>query len=136
MTTATKPLTSLETANLIRAGLGRKQLNLFEGDGSRELHSELSQAWRMEEAMNCCRLGGWDEVFVHYSSPSDGYSVSYWREVLRQAKVYFRPIQKLEPEELDVTAAVCCSVPIPIYCQCTPYMSAHIHDVSHVCTCV
>ena len=27
-------------------------------------------------------------------SPSDGYSVTYLKEVLRQAKVYIRPMQK------------------------------------------
>ena len=44
-TTATKPLTSLQIADLMRAGLGRKQLTLFEGDGSVEVHTEIMQSF-------------------------------------------------------------------------------------------
>ena len=36
-TTTTKPPSCLEIADLIRAGLGRKQITLFDGDGSHEL---------------------------------------------------------------------------------------------------
>ena len=42
-------------------------------------------------------------------SPSDGYSVSYLKEVLRQAKVYIHPMQKdlsLDSEPCDVTENV------------------------------
>lgn len=113
-TKSTKPPSSLETANLIRAGLGRKQLTLFEGDGSQELHAEILNAFpRLREG------GGYELMRVAESgqrtltvipSPSDGYSVTYLREVLRQAKVYIRPMQKdltLEPCD-DVSATVSC----------------------------
>lgn len=113
-TKATKPPSSLETANLIRAGLGRKQLLLFEGDGSQELHAEILQAFpRLREG------GGYELMRVAESgqrtlmvipSPSDGYSVTYLREVLRQAKVYIRPMQKdLTLKPCDVSATVSCT---------------------------
>ena len=112
-TTATKPPSSLETATLLTAGLGRKQLTLFEGDGSFELHTEIMQAFpRLQDG------GGYELLRVSDSgqrslqvipSPSDGYSVSYLKEVLRQAKVYIRPMQKdlsLDSEPCDVTENV------------------------------
>ena len=37
-TTTTKPPSCLEIVDLIRDGLGRKQITLFDGDGSHELH--------------------------------------------------------------------------------------------------
>ena len=40
-TNTTKPPSCLEIADLIRAGLGRKQITLFDGDGSHELHREI-----------------------------------------------------------------------------------------------
>lgn len=99
-----KPPSSLETADLIRAGLGKKHLTLFDGDGSQELHTEILNAFpRLREG------GGYELMRVaEYGqrslqvipSPSEGYSVAYLKEVLRQAKVYIRPLQKdltLEP---------------------------------------
>ena len=117
-TTATKPPTSLETADLIRAGLGRKQLTLFEGDRSVEVHTEIMQAFpRLQEG------GGYELMRVSESgqrwlqvipSPSDGYSVTYLKEVLRQAKVYIRPVQKgLSLAPCDVPANVSIYVTLP-----------------------
>lgn len=110
-TTVKKPPSSLETANLIRAGLGKKQLTLFEGDGSVEVHSEIMQAFpRLKEG------GGYELMRVSESgqrilqvipSPSDGYSVAYLKEVLRQAKVYIRSVQKdLSLVPCDITGNV------------------------------
>ena len=110
-TRATKPPSSLETADFIRAGLGRKQLTLFEGDGSFELHSEIMQAFpRLHDG------GGYELLRLSESgqrslqvipSPSDGYSVTYLKEVLRQAKVYIRPVQRdLSLEPCDVVENV------------------------------
>lgn len=113
-TTATKPPSSLEIAALIRAGLGRKQLTLFEGDGSVEVHTEIMQSFpRLQEG------GGYELMRVAESgqrllqvipSPSDGYSVMYLKEVLRQAKVYIRPVQQdlsLIPCAVPTNVQVC-----------------------------
>ena len=96
-TTTTKPPSCLEIADLIRAGLGKKQITLFDGDGSHELHREILHTFpRLSEG------GGYELLRVAESgqrnlcvipSQSDGYSVSYLLEVLRQAKVYIRPVQ-------------------------------------------
>ena len=112
-TTAAKPLSSLQTANLMRAGLGKKQLTLFEGDDSCDLHSEILMAFpRLQDG------GGYELLRVAESGlrtlhvipqPSDGYSVTFLKDVLRQAKVYIRPMQRdltLDPEPLSVPAGV------------------------------
>ena len=117
-TTATKPPSCLKIADLIRAGLGRKQITLIDGDGSHELHREILHTFpRLSEG------GGYELLRVAESgqrnlcvipSPSDGYSVSYLREVLRQAKVYIRPVQNdlsLDPRDNAADPVRCvCSV--------------------------
>ena len=115
-TSTTKPPSCLEIADLIRAGLGRKQITLFDGDGSHELHREILHTFpRLSEG------GGYELLRVAESgqrnlcvipSPSDGYSVSCLREVLRQAKVYIRPVQNdlsLDPcdDAADSVRCVC-----------------------------
>ena len=40
-TTTTKPPSCLKIVDLIRAGLGRKQITLFDEDGSHKLHREI-----------------------------------------------------------------------------------------------
>ena len=112
-TTAAKPPSSLQTANLMRAGLGKKQLTLFEGDDSCDLHSEILRAFpRLQDG------GGYELLRVVESGlrtlyvippPSDGYSVTFLKGVLRQAKVYIRPMQRdltLDPEPLSVPSGV------------------------------
>ena len=115
-TTTTKPPPCLEIADLIRAGLGRKQITLFDGDGSHELHREILHTFpRLSEG------GGYELLRVAESgqrnlcvipSLSGGYSVSYLREVLHQAKVYIRPVQNdlsLDPcdDAADSVRCVC-----------------------------
>ena len=113
--TTTKPPSCLEIADLVRAGLGRKQITLFDGDGSHELHREILHTFPyLSEG------GGYELLHVAESgqrnlcvipSPSDGYSVSYLREVLRQAKVYIRPVQNdlsLDPCDDDAADSVRC----------------------------
>ena len=89
----------------------RKQLTLFEGDRSIEVHTEIMQASpQLHE-------GGWYElmrisesgqrVLQVIPSRSDGYSVTCLKQVLHQAKVYIRPVQKsLSLVPCDVTANV------------------------------
>ena len=117
-TTTTKPPSCLEIADLIRAGLGRKQITLFDGDGSHELHREILHTFpRLSEG------GGYELLRVAKSgqrnlcvipSPYDGYSVSYLREVLRRAKAYIRPVQNdlsLDPSDNAADSVRCvCSV--------------------------
>ena len=96
--------------------MGRKQITLIDGDGSHELHREILHTFlRLSEG------GGYELLRVAESgqrnlcvipSPSDGYSVSYLREVLGQAKVYIRPVQNdlsLDPcdNAADLVRCIC-----------------------------
>ena len=124
-TIASKPPSSLETASLIRAGLGKKQLTLFEADDGCDVHAEILRAFpKLVDGggYELMRVGESGQRALHVIPPlPDGYSVTYLKEVVRQAKVYIRPLQKdltLDPEPFSVSAAVC----IVIY--------------MHVCTCL
>ena len=66
-TAAMKPPSCLEIADLIRAGLGRKQLTLIDGDGSHELRREILHTFpRLSEG------GGYELLHVaeSYGKPN------------------------------------------------------------------
>ena len=96
----------IEMAELMRGGLGRKQLSLFENDSAAELHSEILYAFPAlkdgggYELLRVSGCGPRSTLHV-IPQPLEGYNVSYLKEVVRQAKVYIRPIQRdlnLTPE--------------------------------------
>lgn len=130
-TTAHKPPSSLETADLIRAGLGRKQLALFETDDGCDVHSEIMNAFpRLKDGggYELLRIGESGQRVLHVIPPlPEGYTVSYLKEVVRNAKIYVRPLQKdlsLNPEPQFVAKSVgltlmrCKSIEILTFLYC------------------
>lgn len=106
-----KPPSSLETGELLRAGLGKKHLSFFESGTSGEVHEEILQAFPQlsegggYELLRVGDTGGQRSQLRVIPPPSQGYTVGYLKEVLRQAKVYVRPLQKdlsLQQEDLTV----------------------------------
>jgi hypothetical protein len=99
-TSDNKAPSSLEVGELLRAGLGRKQLSFPDDGDSSEVHSEIMAAFpKLKEGggYELLRLndaGGQRRELLLIQSPSEGYTVSFLREVLRQAKVYVRPVQR------------------------------------------
>ena len=113
-TTDFRTPTSLETGELLRAGLGKRQISLLESGDSNEVHSEIIRTFpKLEEGggYELLRVGdgsGQRNQLLLIPSPPEGYTVNYLKEVLRQAKVYIRPMQReltLDPLILD-TAVV------------------------------
>lgn len=108
-TAATKPPTSLEAGQLIRADLGKKQLSMMEDGDSTELHSELIDAFpKLQEGggydlLRVGDTGGQRRELCLIPPPSEGYTVSYLKEVLRQAKCFVRPMQ----QNLSLDAVAC-----------------------------
>lgn len=106
----TKTPSAVETAKLMGAGLGRKQLTFIECEDSSDLHEELLSCFpALREA------GGYELLRVSVSGRSDelevvpiphqGYTASYLKEVARQPKIYIRPLQwdlSLEPLDIDL----------------------------------
>lgn len=99
------PPTPMEKAELIRAGLGPRKLSLFEFGDTNQFHDELIGAF--PKLLNG---GGYElmrtrqennrELYI-IPPPSAGYTVEYIKNIVSQAKVYIRPIQKdlsLDPE--------------------------------------
>lgn len=99
----------MEAGELLRAGLGRKQLSLPESGTSREVHSAILQAFPRlghgggYELLRVGDSGGERNMLKVIVSPPEGYTVNYLKEVLRQAKVYIRPLQKCLPTEPNVS---------------------------------
>lgn len=112
---AAKPPSPFAAGELLRGGLGRKQLILFPGDQAMELHAEIINAFPMLKdggGYDLLRLGdGTDRnTLCVIPQPSQGYNVSYLKEVVRQAKIYIRPIQhdlELLPEVTDSSNSEC-----------------------------
>lgn len=105
-TTCTKPPTPFKIGKLMRAGLGRKQITLFEHNEAAEIHAEIMLAFPgLKDGggyeLLCVGGSGAQNTPQLIPQPAQGYSVSYLKEVVRQAKVYIRPVQrdlKLLPE--------------------------------------
>lgn len=109
-------------AELMNGGLGRKQLTLFKYDGAAEIHSEILYAFAIlregggYELLRVSDCGPRNTLHV-IPQPAQGYSVSYLKEVVRQAKVYIRPVQRDLQMNPEVQSAPD-SVTILYYAKC------------------
>ena len=82
----------------MRAGLGHRKISLWEHGESNELHHELMEIFpQLRDA------GGYELLRTAEHStkdlqvippPTGGYTVSFLKAVVAQAKVYIRPLQK------------------------------------------
>ena len=109
--------------------MGRKQLSLFDYDGATELHSEIMYAFPIlkdgggYELLRVSGSGARSALHV-IPQPAQGYTVPYLKEVVRQAKVYIRPLQRdlqLIPDVTSVSDLVMISMYTVVYvgnCQC------------------
>ena len=111
-TTARKPPTSLEAGELLRAGLGKKQVSILDGGDSSEVHAEIMNSFPKLAAgggydlLRVGDTGGQRDKLKLIPPPSEGYTVCYLKEVLRQAKVYVRPMQQNLPLEPTVSNTI------------------------------
>ena len=92
----------------MRGGLGKKQLTLFEHDGLSELHGEIMLAFpKLKEGggYELLRIGGSGDrnTLQLIPQPAQGFSVFYLKEVVRQAKIFIRPLQRNIDILLDTT---------------------------------
>lgn len=100
----------MDKAALIRAGLGPRKLCLFEYGDSSEFHTAIMEAYPkltdggryefLRTKVNTNR-----ELCV-VPPPAGGYTVEYLKNIVSQAKVYIRPIQRnlsltVENENID-----------------------------------
>ena len=94
----TRVPTPLEKARLVQAGLGQKEIAFLEHGESSEFHEELLDAFpKLKQA------GGYEllrtsehsnkEVVV-IPPPPGGYTASFLKAIVVQAKVYVRPLQQ------------------------------------------
>lgn len=98
-TTCEKPPTSMQAGELMRAGLGRKSLSVLSFANSAELHEEILSTFPALVDGGGYELirageGGNRNSLVVIPQPPEGYNVDYLKEVVRQAKVYIRPLQQ------------------------------------------
>ena len=115
----------MDKALLIRAGLGPRKLSLFEYGESFEFHESIMSAFpRLAEG------GGYELLRTKQNTnrelcvippPPGGYTVDYLKNMVSQAKIYIRPIQKNLPltpllEENNEVYTVCPSIQC---CCCT-----------------
>ena len=101
-----------ERASLQMAGLGEKKITLTAfGDAQDIYHELLFQFPKLSQAGGFELLrtpeGGGRQLDV-IAAPESGYTVTYLRAVVHNAKIYIRPMQRdlgLEPvkEEVSVT---------------------------------
>ena len=95
-----RPPTSLQAGELMRAGLGKKPLSVFSLAESSELHEEILDAFPKlkdgggYELLRVGESSGKRGELVAIPQPPEGYTVDYVKEVVRQAKVYIRPLQR------------------------------------------
>ena len=109
----TIPPSPMEKAELINAGLGPKKISLFEYGEAWEFHSELLGAFPQ-----LASAGGYELMRTLPNNNRQlclippqcgGYTVQYLKNVVSQAKVFIRPIQKelsLSPllEDTDIVS--------------------------------
>lgn len=114
-TTCMKAPSSILAGDLMRAGLGKKSLSVLSFADSSELHDEI-----MNTFPGLINGGGYEllrvgeqkqrNLLVLIPQPPEGYTVDYLKEVVRQAKVYIRPIQQdlsLEVQSNDIVVSAC-----------------------------
>ena len=105
---------------MLRAGLGRKQLTLLEHGDSSEFHAEIMTSFPdLKEGggyellcLGECNSTARNALQI-ITPPTGGYTVTYLKEVVRQAKVYIRPVQRnlsLEAKPLLSSDTVCSCV--------------------------
>lgn len=103
-TNQTVPPNPMEKAELINAGLGPKRLSIFEYGEAFEFHDDLLHAFP-----KLANAGGYEllrtlpnnnqKLYV-IPPKSGGYTVSYLKSIVANAKVFIRPLQQklsLEP---------------------------------------
>ena len=92
------PPSSMEAAELMRAGLGRKEIHITDDGDSSDVHSAIVCAFpKLREAggYDLLRINEKNRTVLQYIPPlPEGYTVSYLKEAAKQAKVYIRPLQK------------------------------------------
>ena len=119
--TQSSPQSPMEKGQLIQAGLGGKLLCMFEHCDADELHHELLNTFPK------LRAGGGYELLRSSQRnnrnlevippPPSGYSVSYLKGVVGQAKIYIRPLQQsldTSPIEGEDTVRYACMCGQPI----------------------
>lgn len=93
-----EPPSAMEKAELIRAGLGPRKLSLFEFGESSEFHEDIVSAFPP-----LSNGGGYELMRTKHKNnhelevippPPGGYTVEYVKNIVCQAKVYVRPIQR------------------------------------------
>ena len=111
-TTDSKIPSNMDKAELIRAGLGLKQLQFFLHGDSSDFYAELSNAYPKLSSGGGFELlrtpNGNSKELVVIPPPSGGYTVSHLKSIMGQAKVYIRPMQRnLSMEILHCDEEVC-----------------------------
>lgn len=111
-TTDSRVPSNIDKADLIRAGLGLKQLQLFLHGDSSDFYDDIIQAYPKLtmgggfELLRSC--DGNTKLLAVIPPPSGGYTVSYLKSIMGQAKVYIRPLQQnLSMEVLQCDEEVC-----------------------------
>ena len=88
-------------------GLGKKNVSCLEDGSADELDMELLTTFpKLEDVggYELLRIADKGRSLEVNSLPPDGYTASYLKEVVRQAKVYIRPIQRnLATEQVNST---------------------------------
>ena len=105
------------------AGLGEKRISLNSYSDHHDIYSELS--FHFPDLVNA---GGFELLRVPegggkllevIASPSSGYSVTYLRAVVHQAKIFIRPLQRdLSLDPMDVEVLISSYILIGIMALC------------------
>lgn len=109
------PPSPMDRGRLMQAGLGAKSLCILEHTDAEDLHHELLDLFPKLQAG-----GGYELLRTSQESnrnlevipsPPSGYTVSYLKGVVGQAKIYVRPLQKdLDDSPLEEGDAVSCAL--------------------------
>lgn len=91
------------------SGLGLKRLTLSLTDDYDDVHYYIMEAFpKLKEA------GGYEllrssngRVLEVVPTPPGGYSAAYLKDVMQQAKIYIRPIQKSLSIDVEASETVC-----------------------------
>ena len=112
-TNQTKTPTSIEVGRLISAGIGKKHFSIYEDGDASDLHEQILKSFPP-----LAKAGGYELLRVGDQPgrrcdleiipvPPKGYTATYLKEVVRQAKVYIRPLQQnlsLDPLIVDAVS--------------------------------
>ena len=99
---------NIAKANLIRAGLGLKEINFSLNGDSSGFHEEIMNAFpklRDGGGYELLRTSDGHSKLLHIIPPlSGGYTAPYLKSIMAQSKVYLRPLQQdlsMEPITSD-----------------------------------